>query len=89
MTKVRSTICPAPIQIDRIRDGKARLLCRWNIQLVTGERDGETHQEYEYDEAVIGWALPEAYPSIAEVKAYLSSVQDEILGFARATHVAL
>lgn len=90
MGTVRSTICPDPIQIDRIQDGKARLLCHWNIEPVTVEtEDGETHQEYEYDEAVIGWALPSAYASLADVEAYFASIQDEILGYAQGTRTHL
>lgn len=90
MGKVRSTISPDPIQIDTIQNGKARLLCHWNIEPVTVEtEDGETHQEYEYDEAVIGWALPSAYASRADVETYLAGIQDEILGFAQATKTFL
>jgi len=39
-----------------VKNGSARLLCRWDIQTV--EVGEEPHTEYTYQEEVIWWALP-------------------------------
>ena len=47
---------PNPIKLDIVKNGSARLLCRWDIQTV--EVGEEPHTEYTYQEEVIWWALP-------------------------------
>lgn len=56
-----STIEPTPIQVDKIRNGKATLICRWNIQQETRDDETGTRTIYVYDEAWIGWALPASF----------------------------
>ena len=90
---VRSTIEPETLGIDIVRDGSVRLLCRWDIRQVEVEDEMGTRTEYEYREKVIWWALPT--PEYLERRgsrqvltdagrAYLASVEDEILGWAMA-----
>lgn len=94
---VRSTIEPETLGIDVVKNGSVRLLCRWDIHTVevTDEEAG-THDEYEYQEEVIWWALPS--PSYltrqgsrqtlsAEGLAYLTSSQTEIMDWAQAAGV--
>lgn len=50
---------PEPVKVDIVKNGSARLLCRWDVQTVEIETDtGESHIEYSYQEEVIWWALP-------------------------------
>ncbi len=62
-----STISPQPIQIDKIRKGKATLICSWNVREELREQEtgvGETAEQqkmYVYDQAWIGWALPACF----------------------------
>jgi hypothetical protein len=93
---VRSRIAPETLGIDIVRDGSVRLLCRWDIRQVEVEDEMGTRTEYEYREKVIWWALPS--PEYLERRgrrqvltdagrAYLASVEDEILGWAMAAGV--
>lgn len=93
---VRSTIEPATIGIDIVRDGSVRILCHWNVREITVEDEDGPRTEYEYEEQVIWWALPS--PEYLERRgsrqvltdagrAYLASVEDEILGWAMAAGV--
>ncbi len=86
---VHSNVEPATIQIDRIENGIARLLVRWNIQQVTVEdaMTGETREEWQYSERVIKWTLPQKYANIVAVQAYLDSIQAEILNWSEATEM--
>ena len=49
---------PDTIRIDVVKNGSARLLCRWDIHTVEIKTDEESHTEYAYQEEVIWWALP-------------------------------
>ena len=84
---VHSNTEPAVIQIDKIKAGIARLLVRWNIRQVTIEdpMTQEEREEWQYDERVVKWTLPQKYDDIAAVQAYLDSIQAEILNWAEAT----
>ena len=93
---VRSRIAPETLGIDIVRDGSVRLLCRWDIRQVEVEDEIETRTEYEYAEKVIWWALPSpdyltrqgSRQVLTETgRAYLASVEDEILGWAMAAGV--
>ena len=94
---VRSTIEPARIGIDVVKNGSVRLLCRWDIRQVEVEDEmAGTHTEYEYAEKVIWWALPSPEYLTRQGnrqvltdagRAYLASVEDEILGWAMAAGV--
>ena len=93
---VRSTIEPDTLGIDIVRNGSVRLLCRWDIRQVEVEDEMGTRTEYEYREKVIWWALPTpeylerrgSRQVLTDVgRAYLASVEDEILGWAMAAGV--
>lgn len=92
---VRSRIVPESIYPDVVRDGSVRLLCRWDIREIEVEDEMGTHTEYEYAEQVIWWALP--YPEYLTRqgnrqvltdagRAYLASIENEILGWAMASY---
>jgi hypothetical protein len=49
---------PDTIIIDVVKNGSARLLCRWDISEVEIKTDEDTHTEYTYQERVIWWQLP-------------------------------
>jgi len=49
---------PDTIRIDVVKNGSARLLCRWDILEVEIKTDEDTHTEYTYTEQVIWWQLP-------------------------------
>ena len=97
MTKlVRSTVEPATIGIDVVKNGSVRVLCRWDIQTVEVVDEIGTRTEYEYAEKVIWWALPSpdyltrqgSRQVITEAGgAYLASAENEILGWAQAAGV--
>jgi hypothetical protein len=86
---VHSNTEPSIIQIDKIEDGIARLLVRWNIQQVsiTDPMTGTTREEWQYSERVIKWTLPQKYDTLADVQTYLDSIQTEILDWAKATEM--
>lgn len=94
--RVRSTIEPATVGIDVVKNGSVRVLCRWDIRQVEVEDEIGTRTEFEYAEKVIWWALPSpeyltrqgSRQVITETgRAYLASVETEILGWAQAAGV--
>lgn len=59
-----STIEPRPITVDKIRNGKATLICRWNIRQEVRESEMEDEPPqtmWRCDEAWLGWALPASF----------------------------
>lgn len=90
MTTVHSNTEPKEILIDKIKDGIARLLVRWNIQQVTipDPMTGEKRQEWQYSERVILWILPQKYEKIDDVSKYLDGIRTEILNWAEATELS-
>ena len=89
-----STIYPAEIEIDTIKKGMARVLCRWNVEAVLHEES----LVYQYEEAVIRWSLPDAYTSGEQtltistrddVEAYVQANATEIMSFAKATKLTM
>ena len=93
---VRSTVEPATIGIDVVKNGSVRVLCRWDIRQVEVEDEIETRTEYEYAEKELWWALPSpeyltrqgSRQVITEAgRAYLASAENEILGWAQAAGV--
>ncbi len=93
---VRSTIEPATVGIDVVKNGSVRILCRWDIRQVEVEDEIGTRTEFEYAEKVIWWALPSPdyltrqgrRQVLTETgRAYLASVETEILGWAQAAGV--
>ena len=87
MTTVHSDTEPAVVYIDRIENGIARLLVRWNIvqEDVKNQMTEESRKAWQYSECVIPWTLPQKYESIEDILAYLDTIQDEILNWAMAT----
>lgn len=95
--KVQSNLQPQEIYIDKIKNGRARLLVRWNVETVTriDEMSGEEQTVYQYDEAVLLWTFPDSYTnsygnliqikSITELRAYINLNKEEILSFAKAS----
>jgi hypothetical protein len=89
-----STIYPQEIEIDTIKGGVARVLCRWNIGAVL--REDSTI--YTYDEAVIRWSLPDTFENEGQtvtistrddVEAYVQANATEIMSFAKATKLTM
>lgn len=89
-----STIYPAEIEIDTIKNGQARLLCHWNIEGVMREES----LVYQYEETVIKWSLPATYSSgeqtltistREDVEAYVQANATEIMSFAKATKLTM
>jgi len=84
---VNSDVEPQTLQLDRIDRGSARVLIRWNIQQVekVDPMTQEVRSSWEYDEKVLWWALPEAYPTTQDVIDYLVTQESVILGYAQAS----
>lgn len=89
-----STIYPQEIEIDTVKNGVARLLCHWNIETILREES----TIYQYEEAVIKWALPDTYMNGAQttvistrdnVEAYIQANAAEIMSFAKATKLTM
>ena len=49
---------PESVKVDIVKNGSARLLCRWDIHTVEIKTDEESHTEYTYTEQVTWWQLP-------------------------------
>ena len=97
--KTESTIEPNEIYIDKIKGGRARLLCRWNLETVT-RIDQMTEEEqtiYKYDETALWWTFPKEYTSTdgvtvtintkSKLRAYINQNKAEVLNFAKATKI--
>lgn len=87
MTTVHSNTQPEVIAIDKIENGIARLLVRWNIRQVSvpDPMTGETREEWQYSERVIKWTLPQLYASLTDVQTYITANQSDIVNWAEAT----
>lgn len=88
-----STVKPDVIEIDSIKNGKVNMLVRWDIQQEerTDEMSGKAQTIYTYEECAFrgknGWALPYAMTSRDEVAAYLATIEDELLGWAKGSQI--
>jgi len=94
--KTESTIEPNEIYIDKIKGGRARLLCRWNLETVTriDEMTDEEQTIYRYDETALWWTFPlidsgNQLDNITTINQYIQNNKAEILNFAKATEVSL
>ncbi len=79
---------PDEIFLDRIDDGRARLLVRWNIaqQAQKDEQISERiSTSWNYSERIILWILPKKFNTRDEIRKYLDSISVEILDWAKAT----
>lgn len=89
---VESTIQPGELYIDKIENGRARLLARWNISTVV--RDEQTI--YTYDEAALWWTFPymdtdgvTVLDNYAAIEAHLLANKADILNYAQGTQITL
>ena len=87
---VTSTIEPEVIQLDYVKNGQAYILVHWDIEQIEKETEAGTETLWQYEEKVIKkWVLPQYYETREEVEAYLASIQDEILDYAKGVEVNL
>jgi hypothetical protein len=91
--KTNGDTLPNEIEVDKIKNGSARLNCAWNIaEREIEDEDGNLRTTYDYESGVIWWALPKPEyitdGSLSEAgEVYLQEHSDEILGFIQATKV--
>jgi hypothetical protein len=94
--KVQSNLQPDEIYIDKIKNGRARLLCHWDIEekSITNESD-ETTTVYEYNEKVLWWTFPLedetglVLDNRENISQYIQNNKSEILNFAKGAEVSL
>jgi len=90
MTKSHSDNKPDVIEIDKIVNGVARVLIRWNIQEVPApvmDDDEKARTQWEYDQEVIRWSLPTPDLTPDQIAAYFKENQVEVEGFAKAKRI--
>jgi hypothetical protein len=94
--KTESTIEPNEIYIDKIRGGRARLLCRWNVETITriDEMTEEEQTIYRYEEAALWWTFPHSdngnvLDNILAIDSYVQANKEEIMNFARGTQISI
>jgi len=90
MTKSHSDNKPDVIEIDKIVNGVARVLIRWNIHEVPApvmDDDEKSRTQWEYDQEVIMWTLPTPDLTPDQIAAYFKETQTEIEGFAKAKRI--
>lgn len=87
-----STIQPAEIYIDKIENGRARILARWNI--TTSTRDEQTI--YSYEEVVLWWTFPyidtdgvTVLDNYAAIEKFMLANKADILNYARGTQTTI
>lgn len=99
---VYSTIKPPELELDKVTDGKARILAHWNPDgtswdnEVIVQRDGVIFHQYE--EKVITWTIPKTFQSgettiqiltFQDAEAYISANAGEIMEFAQGSEINL
>lgn len=89
-----STVEPDELYIDKIVNGRARLLCRWNIEQITKSDDFEKQLIWQYDEAAIWWTFPYVdiditLDSAMNIESYMLKNKDEILNFAKGVSITI
>lgn len=80
---------PESIQIDKIEDGRARLLIHWDITEQERSDEQGTRTEYQYSERVLWWTLPQKYSSVDEVLVYLTEISADLIHWAQATEFSV
>lgn len=84
---------PLPIFIDSVKNGIATIRVRWNITEVEKQTpDDHTYTEYQYDERMMPWILPEPYATVEAIQSYLDANYDageNILNWAKASKVSI
>jgi hypothetical protein len=95
-TMVESTIEPAELEIDKIKGGRARILCRWNIEQIsrTDESSKDPHTLWQYEEAALWWTFPHSdngnvLDNILAIDSYVQANKEEIMNFARGTQISI
>lgn len=91
-----STIQPAEIYIDKVENGRARLLARWNISSIVREIDDTTQTIYTYEEAALWWSFPyldtdgvTVLDNFAAIEKFITTNKADILNYARGTQTTL
>jgi hypothetical protein len=85
---VNSDTEPQTLQLDTIAGGVARILVHWDItQASRIDPDGSIRDAWEYSEKVIPWILDQPYATTQDVINYLTSIEDEIVNYARAARM--
>jgi hypothetical protein len=85
-----STVKPKTIQLDYVKNGQAYILVHWDIEQIEKEGEFITETLWQYEEEVIKkWVLPQHYDTLGEVEVYLSSIESEILEYAKGARVNL
>jgi hypothetical protein len=89
MTTVISDDEPQQIEIDTVKNGRARLLCHWDIV--------QSEHVYEYNEVVLWWVLPASFIDATETEVgivdritleqYIEQNTDEIMLFAKGSTI--
>ena len=75
-----STIEPVDLYLDKVDNGNAKILARWDTETVI--IDGVTN--YRYQEVAIGWKIPDAYlDTFAHAEQYITENATEIMDFAK------
>ena len=80
---------PQEIEIDKIVNGLARVLIRWNAKEVPAPvmDDEKPRNQWEYDEEVIQWSLPTPDLTPDQIAQYFKEKQVEVEGFAKAKRI--
>jgi hypothetical protein len=94
--KVQSNLQPQEIYIDKVKNGRVRLLCRWDVSEVThtDEIKGEVQTLYDYEEKVLWWTFPLesdglVLNNIENIEQYIQNNKTEILNFAKGSKISL
>ena len=80
---------PETIEIDVVREGRARLLVHWDIVEIERTDDDVPGTVYEYAECALWWTLPRRFDDVAAVRQYLDEVALEIIDWAQAAEFDL
>lgn len=90
---IYSNVQPQIIFIDSVKSGITTIRVRWDITPVEKQTDdGQTYTEYQYQEKLMDWILPEPYQTVEDIQTYLDANYDAgemILNWAKAAKVSL
>lgn len=92
---IESTIEPEELFIDKVRNGRVRLLCRWDITKSTTTNNEIGDQTlWQYEEAALWWTFPHSYngnvlDNIPAIDSYVQANREEIMNFARGTQISI
>lgn len=90
---IYSNIQPENIFIDSVKSGIITIRVRWDITEVEKQTDdGHEYTEYQYQELLMEWILPDVYATREAVQLYLDANYtkgEKILNWAKAAKVSL